>query len=238
MASHDNFVGNFFAPSLEHPDYTLLAKVFSTVGDHIWAFVPLHDLLNCSVASRFCASLPISSDTIQEHINRSSISHIGKFHLKFSPSSTSLGIFRRILFRLNVGSEALISIDEVSGRVIMDIGSAFKDRDTYLASSVTFLPPVSSNDSFISAIDNEEQVMLKHLEVSSYDEYDDFNPTHPLPREKGHRRGGSYFNSDVEIYATQAIDAFDLNNIAFEALTLEGIDEEAVLSNIVTSFGH
>lgn len=38
----------------------------------------------------------------------------------------------------------------------------------------------------------------KHLESASFDEYDDFNPRHPEYRaNRGHRRGGSCFNSDI-----------------------------------------
>lgn len=232
------FMRSFFAPSPEEPEYSLLLKVFSAVGDHIWAYTSLTDILNVSVSSRLCASLPISSDVVQTHVDRSRMSHIGNFRLTFS-SAVSLGILRRMLHRVNIGNTAVISIDENSGRIIVDIGSAFKDRDAFLASNVTLLPAISSADSYGTAIDNADQVILKHLEVSSYDEYDDFNPRHPLPKDKTHRRGGSYFNSDIELYATEAVaDEFnDLQNIAFQALNLEGIDEESILNTISSQFG-
>ncbi len=45
--------------------------------------------------------------------------------------------------------------------------------------------------------DNELFTIQKCLESNSYDEYDDFTPRHPVPKDKVHRRGDSYFNSDI-----------------------------------------
>ena len=58
----------------------------------------------------------------------------------------------------------------------------------------------------------------KHLESNSFDEFDDFNPRHP--DYKSHRRGGSFFNSDISDVANEAI-AADLSLIAKMALDLE-----------------
>jgi hypothetical protein len=61
----------------------------------------------------------------------------------------------------------------------------------------------------------------KKLESESFDEYDDFNPRHPQPRDKTHRRGGSYFNSDISEIVDQvrpSEEAINLSQIAIDAL--------------------
>eukprot|EP01035_Chromulina_nebulosa_P026165 gene26165-34219_t len=117
------------------------------------------------------------------------------------------------------GNEAILSIDSNTGRVILDIGSAFKDKDAYLASNVTAVP-LSADDLLHEAF-IEQHHIEKHLEISSCDEYDDFNPRFPNPKDKSHRRGDSYFNSDVESHASEALGGFDLSSIANMALALE-----------------
>lgn len=51
-----------------------------------------------------------------------------------------------------------------------------------------------------SATTDEEAGMFLiegRLGSASFDEYDDFTPRHPVPKDKVHRRGDSYFNSDI-----------------------------------------
>ena len=95
----------------------------------------------------------------------------------------------------------------------------------------------------------ESEQIQKQFEICSYDEYDDFKPRHPLPKVEwlspnyihitinqlpllhidlfhsvqNHRRGNSYFNSDVEAYANDAIVGFDMSNIAAAATALSKI---------------
>lgn len=53
-------------------------------------------------------------------------------------------------------------------------------------------------------LENEDPQIEKSLELCSFDEFDDFTPTHPQPKESKHRRGNSLFNSDIEAYAIEA----------------------------------
>ncbi len=48
-------------------------------------------------------------------------------------------MLRRVLNRISSGTEAVVSVDSYTGRIIMDIGSAFS-RDIYLAAHVTAVP--------------------------------------------------------------------------------------------------
>lgn len=89
----------------------------------------------------------------------------------------------------------------------------------------------SFDEQFTSPEDSdsgEEVYMIeKHLESASFDEFDDFNPRHPMPKDKVHRRGDSYFNSDISDVAARALAAeaaLGLSHIAKLALDAEGLE--------------
>lgn len=193
---------------------SLLVVHSRRIGSKIWQFLDVSDILELSVCSRSAAGLVLSHDVIQELLARNPrIGFLGTFRLAFS-SDVTFGMFRRILFRLISGTDALVTVDSASGRVVLDIGSAFNDKDAYFAAAVPF------------ADDDDLQVgpefgIQKHLEIASVDEYDDFAPRHPLPKERTHRRGDSYFNSDIEGAANEALAGLDLQNIASLAMDLE-----------------
>lgn len=196
-------------------DYPLLSVVFAKTGDQIWSLLSLKDILQLSTCCRFSANLGIESSTIHSLIeNEKRASRLAGFKLNF-PDELTTGLLRRILNRLNTGVEATISIDNKTGRIMLDIGSALNNKDAFLASEVQ---AISDNESEVS-----NQEIFKHLEICSYDEYDDFNPRHPKPRDKAHRRGDSYFNSDIdmvvnELYSGMGASPFNLQNVAASAV--------------------
>ena len=133
-----------------------------------------------------------------------------------------------------VGSEGVLSIDMNQGRVVLDIGSAFKDN-AYFTSAVPLDDLDTVDTAAVQENDYEEDDVriMKCLEIASYDEYDDFNPRHPHPKNKTHRRGDSYFNSDITDIANDALSGFgnkgggfDLSAIAALALEEEGATDE------------
>jgi hypothetical protein len=191
-----------------------LTRVSKTSGNHIWCFLDLRDVLNVSVLCRDTAGLMISRENIQRFLESDSrVRSLGNYKLSFASDAT-LGLFRRILNRVVQGSEGTLSIDLNSGRVILDIGSAFKDRDTFMASIVNVLP---DNEPIPGSYGDEP--ILKAIEHASFDEYDDFNPRHP--QMKTHRRGGSYFNSDIGDCGAEALKGmndFDMTNLASMAM--------------------
>lgn len=204
--------------------YPLLSSVFARTPNSIWEFVELKDVLNLSIASQWTASLGISAETVEEYLramNRNT--HVGIFSLKF-PAELTIGMLRRVLNRLNNGTEAVVAIDEKSGRIVLDIGSAFNDKDAFLASAEQIPDDVSDTN----------QEIFKTLEMYSIDEYDDFNPRHPVPRDKAHRRGDSYFNSDINEVVNElqggmaASNAIDLKSAA--AAALAGDDDQEPVS--------
>ena len=203
-----------------------LARVSRKFGNQIWQFLEISDILNVSVASRDSAGLMISVGNIQRFLTTNQkVQSIGSYKLSFS-SDTTLGILRRILHRVIHGTEGVLSIEGSTGRIILDIGSAFKDRDTYMASMATAVPLDDDDEPMLSAYGDEP--ILRALEHASFDEYDDYNPRHPTMG-KPHRRGGSYFNSDVgsdmgEV-ALSGLKEFDLEHLSSLAVTsLMGAD--------------
>ena len=106
----------------------------------------------------------------------------------------------------------------------IDSSSSSSSRKSPFSNGAGSAGPGSSGSSTTADDDDDlddGQPILKQLEVASYDEYDDFHPRHPNPRTltetggKTHRRGDSYFNSDLDIEALaqealQGIQTLDL----------------------------
>jgi hypothetical protein len=188
--------------------------------ERVWDYFTIKDVLNLSVCSRVTASLVINSKSLQLLISRfEGVGKIGNFTLKFD-SALSTGLFRRVLNRIKSGTDAIISIDNNSGRVVLDIGGAFRDNNAILATNVTVEPCEED-----PPLDSGAFEISKFLEVSSFDEYDDFNPRHPLPRDNVHRRGDSYFNSDVEQAASEALAMGGLTHVDLTAIATKALEK-------------
>jgi hypothetical protein len=198
---------------------TLLHLVALSKSEKLWEFLEVKDVLRLSICSRFCAGLTISPQSVHTIIaSNPKLCYLGKFKLSF-PATITIGMLRRILNRLQTGENAVVSIDNDSGRVMIDIGSAFNDNNAFLAK----VEPIPTHRRDVSSMGSSGEI-FKQLEISSFDEYDDFNPRHPLPRDKAHRRGDSYFNSDIEMLANEPMMAFDLASIAKNAIDLEQVE--------------
>lgn len=198
----------------------LMYLIFTDPKIGVWSFFDIKDVLNLSVASTFTANLIIPSHYVRK-LTRNKLEPIGRFKLKF-PTDLTVGMFRRVLNRIHTGSEAYVSVDASNGTIVLDIGSALNNKDVFLAPQVVSVAEPAVDDDSLQQ--QQYQQIFKHLEISSYDEYDDFMPRHPLPREKNHRRGDSYFNSDVDMYANEVLvgmKAFDMQNLANAALDVD-----------------
>mmetsp|Transcript_12273 Transcript_12273/g.18598 ORF Transcript_12273/g.18598 Transcript_12273/m.18598 type:complete len:190 (-) Transcript_12273:241-810(-) len=163
----------------------------------IWQYCELSDILSLSASSKRFSRLVLSSDVAQQLINKDP--RTSKLDPQFLDlSRPTLGALRVMLYRLIVGVSDREALLDPSGSVLMGT-----------------LSDCASQES------EEVFVIEKHLESSSFDEYDDFNPRHP--DYKSHRRGGSFFNSDISDVAAQVV-AEDLSLIA--KLALDSQDEE------------
>ena len=184
-------------------------------SDRIWSFLGPEEILKLSVCSRSSAGIYISAPAIKNVLkDKPALNFIGKFEISYG-SEITIGMLRRIWNRLYTGVSAVISVDNETGRVMLDIGSAFNDNNAYLASNVE---PVVDEETY-----SEE--VFKHLNLVSFDEYDDFNPRHPKPRDMGnHRRGDSYFSSDIEMLANEPKLKFDIQTLNVAAIGQEAED--------------
>jgi len=225
---HDFFGGPILlsnqAETTGHSTSKIIAS-YDIVGSKIFDFFSLSDLLKWSVCSRSTAGSIVAKEVLDRVISsHPRTRYIGFFQLSFI-GDLSAGLLRRTLSRVTGGHHGVLSIDSSTGRVMLDIGSAFNNQDTFFASAVALplSPSLRFGDDGISETGSDCGIR-KDLEIASYDEYDDFAPRHPAPRAKTHNRGDSYFNSDVESIAQEALSSMDLGSIASLAMNLEKMD--------------
>lgn len=231
------FVSSFYSP--KHP----IAKKFHEILQNtnliicLCQYLTIRDIIIWSGTNKYFNEMKLSNKILQEYFYYDNLllRRFGKFQVTLVLTEDyALGIIRRILYQLMKTEmiKAELSIDSLTGHIQLDIGNAFASCKPSLLSSPRNNPKTSkSKKSFsfeeIKVIEDEDDDknihrIEKFLEASSVDEFDDFKPRHPQPREaKGHRRGDSYFNSDIESITTDAIRHFDLNDLAKLALDEE-----------------
>jgi hypothetical protein len=73
--------------------------------------------------------------------------------------------------------------------------------------------PSGDADGTVASPEEEEAIFTieRAFEKNSYDEFDDFAPRHPMPKDNLHRRGDSYFNSDIADVARAAQQEAEIN---------------------------
>ena len=166
---------------------------------NVLSYCDLRDVMMLSLTSKVASSIPLSENMAQILIEGNESAR--RVDIQFLDlRNCTLGTIRLSLYRLIIGvMQPSFDFDRLGN---VSIGAFCEDTDS----------------------SRSEEVFLieKHLESTSYDQYDDFNPRHP--DYKSHRRGGSFFNSDISDAASQAV-AADLSLIAKMALNLDQEDE-------------
>ena len=250
------FASSFFANANAVPPTT--AKALRAGASRIFSFLTVREALRLSSCSLFTSNaLVVPQEDIQRYLDSTRFGSLGAVKIVI-PAPLSAGNVRRFLHTLCKTTHLSASIDASTGHVVLDAGSAFASRDALIGAyivPVVSAPPSSGPDSegrrsggsSTTAEDEDlDAPILKRLEVASYDEYDDFNPRHPNPRDmnKTHRRGDSMFNSDIEAIAQEALlggalggallgggamgqnpHPFDLSAMAREAALLESMGQ-------------
>ncbi len=181
---------------MSYPLSMQLQEVVHCTGCAFWDFLELKDVLNLSVASKVSEGLILPPEKLNQTVTKTTWNP--KVILKF-PHSITTGMYRRVLHNLHHVQELTVQIDDRNGRILLDIGSAVHDQEDE------------------DEADGEHQEIFKHLEHFSCDEYDDFNPRHPMPKDRAHRRGDSYFNSDIDMVVGELgsqMGQMDLSKIA------------------------
>lgn len=111
----------------------------------------------------------------------------------------------RILRMIHSPMDVFLLFDDRNGRILLDVGST------------EGLNPEPEPEPTPEELEN--QTIFRQLEKCSMDEYDDFQPRHPMPKDRAHRRGDSYFNSDIETVVSElGAMSGDLRNLARSAL--------------------
>jgi hypothetical protein len=165
----------------------------------IWEYLTLEELFTLSSCSHAISSLSISLSTAQLLIyNNPTARLIDSQFLDLN--HLTLGILRKTIHRLVDGIPSPHPFHS----------------DLALAAAAP------GGDEEEDAAAGDAVPIEKYLESNSFDEFDDFNPRHP--DYKSHRRGGSFFNSDLSDIAAQVY-ATDLSLIAKKALDLSENDD-------------
>lgn len=172
----------------------------------LWSFLDLKDVVNLSGVSRGTRTIPIGEIAGANFIGRFRIAEwkISSFQVM------KLIHMCRILRMIHSPMEVFLLFDDRNGRLLLDLGST---DGPLLAPQ----PEVSQEEE--EEEDSGSQNIFRQLEKASYDEYDDFQPRHPMPKDRAHRRGDSYFNSDIETVVSElGAMSGDLRNLARSAL--------------------
>lgn len=187
----------------------------------------MSDVLSLASASQFFSGLMITNSTMDKLIKGKGldINCAGRFNVSF-PNDLTIGIFSKVLTRLFSpdNNKAVITVISKTGRIVLDIGSALSHADAELP----------EDDEEEEEVD-EAQMIHKHIEVTSCDEYDDFVPRHPIAK-GAHRRGDSYFNSDIDACANEILpghvsNAFNMSDLASAALEMDDFNDPNALKN-------
>mmetsp|Transcript_8761 Transcript_8761/g.14909 ORF Transcript_8761/g.14909 Transcript_8761/m.14909 type:complete len:210 (+) Transcript_8761:119-748(+) len=154
----------------------------------VCCFLTLEDITSFALTCKVVNCIKLDSATVHKLVEKHPIaSKVDTQFIDFyDPTLASL---RKNLFHVIVGSPLSTEMQiDPRGRRMIDRSFSLKSVDSSEAL-----------DKFDEEEEEEEGAFIeKHLESASFDEYDDFNPRHPeYKANRGHRRGGSYFNSDI-----------------------------------------
>lgn len=190
------FFHDFFVADPMYSSAHDVPLVFSTLGNQIFQFLDLKEAFQVASCSKFYSNIVITSSTATSLLKSTkNVNKLGVFQLSIE-SAVSIGKFRKLLVKLVRGYEACIVLDD-SGDICLDMGNL---SDQYITPELEQMAPFDFETS---------PRIEKFLEKASFDEYDDFNPRHPECKDKLHKRGDSYFNSDIGNIASEALNSLD-----------------------------
>ena len=187
----------------------------------IFKFLTLFELLNFSLTSKEISKLKISLEIIENLLLENKQTKEIPFQLFFNLNSLTLQLLRKQLFQFFQQNSSLSSSSSSSSATSLSSTLQSSILQSSIPSSSSIIDESNSNPNNPNNNNMDVVPIEKHLESNSFDEYDDFNPRHP--DYKSHRRGGSFFNSDLSDIAAQVY-ATDLSLIAKKALDLEADD--------------
>lgn len=176
--------------------------------ESVWSCLSLKDIAALAMTSIAGEDVLISDKSCADIISRYQIGNWKVSSFQAMKATTLL----RVVKILHTPQDVVLILDDRNGRIVLDVNS------------INDMSGAETDTTEMLHEDPESMTIFKHLEKCSYDEYDDFQPRHPAPKERGaaHRRGDSYFNSDVETVISElgnmASPSGDLRNMARSAL--------------------
>lgn len=189
---------------------TIIYLAFTSEEIGLWKFFALEDVLNLAATSHFFSGLMITNPAMTELVEKKGLNlSAGRFKVSF-PNDLTIGYFAKVLSKFYSPANEEITINVVSqtGRIVLDLGSVDNRID----------------DESDGEIDEAHKIH-KHIEVTSCDEFDDFEPRHPVAR-GAHRRGDSYFNSDVDAHANEIQPVHKSNAFNMSGMSSAMLDDE------------
>ena len=236
-----DIVSNFldlFAPvhALLSTDHSLIT-VFSR-NNSIWTYLDLKDILALSATSKVISSKICVDQGAMHYLiaNNKKCSEICKYKLVFESNRISIGAFRSVLHHILVTTTTAVLTVDVTGTVNLNLGrmtinkNVFNTLDFISTLGGTLKTYGEEKGANETELDDTDYKIENFLEISSVDEFDDFKPRHPQPRDKTHRRGDSYFNSDITETISN-VDTLELQNLA--KIALDAL-EQPTISDVTT----
>jgi hypothetical protein len=161
----------------------------------VCCFLTLEDISSFALTCKAVNCIKLNSGTVHKLVDIHPIAcDVDTQFIDFyDPTLASL---RKNLFHVIVGSplSSEMQIDPSGRRMInrsFSLNKGLSNRSLDAAEEYDKFDEEDEDEDVGGFID-------KHLESASFDEYDDFNPRHPeYKANRGHRRGGSCFNSDI-----------------------------------------
>lgn len=185
-------------------------NIFKLHSENIFKYLTITELLLFSSVSKNLSNIKLNCEFINYLIKSTkSKLNFGSINLNFRDDLTVESV-RKIICKIASGSncEVIISKD---GFVSLDISLKIN-----LVMSSTNTTPFQTDDCSddYNQMVAEEQKIQKFLEVSSVDDFDDFTPRHPEPKDRAHRRGDSYFNSDITLLTENVFNLSRIDEIS------------------------
>lgn len=189
------------------------ANVFSQTKV-VWSFLTLREILNLSATSKQLSSIIIPSDVLKGFSfgNMTRIPFFFGIVLNSAELRSNIATFYRKQDLSLINPEFSFASNNNNNK---------EDRSINDSNFIQMLSIGEGGKTEEGYVNRDGSIPIqRNIEAHSFDEYDDFTPTHPQPRDKTHRRGNSYFNSDIENHANKAL---DLHEVAELALNMENL---------------
>ena len=182
----------------EHPGPSPILNFGDIFATNLWGYLDLASIVKFSTVCKSAEGMNISGDLATELLSGFKTLSLPdeRKARKHCVGSANIAGLRKALYHYTSTS---------------DSNSSFFDMfEKYSADIACFTMPTSTDSSA-----QDIPVVVRDLEKSSFDEFDDFVSRHPNPKQNpSHKRGDSLFNSDIEQIAEIARSEENISNLS------------------------